>query len=261
MRILITGAYSGIGYKLGCELAKRGHIVYMTVETYNQLYKLESKLKKEKIEAICFKMDITTDDIKLVDNIVIDCLINHAGIGIGGSILYMDIDSMRKNYEVNVFSSFNLLKRVYRNMEKNNIKGKLFVTSSVAAYLPFKFLGCYTSSKASITMMCKTIKRELEYLNSNITISLIEPGAYHTGFNQRMIDNKNEYLEKNNKIYKNRKSINRIQKNIFRLLEKEDYSDLVNKIIIEIEKDKSKFMIRRPIFLNVFLKLYFVFLY
>lgn len=261
MRILITGAYSGIGYKLGCELAKRGHIVYMTVETYNQLDKLKNKLKENKVDVICFKMDITTDDIKLVDNIVIDCLVNHAGVGIGGSILYMDIDDMRSNYEVNVFSSFNLLKRVYHNMEKDNIKGKIFVTSSVAAYLPFKFLGCYTSSKAAITMMCKTLKREFDYLNSNVSISVIEPGAYHTGFNQKMIENKNNYLEKNNKIYKNRKNINKIQKNIFRLLEKDDCSDLVKKVILEIEKENSKFMIRRPMFLNVFLKIYFLIWY
>ena len=40
MQILVTGAYSGIGYKLGCSLAKNGYIVYMTTETDEQLKKL-----------------------------------------------------------------------------------------------------------------------------------------------------------------------------------------------------------------------------
>ena len=55
------------------------------------------------VDAHTFKMDITTDDIFLVDDLDIDCLINQAGIGLGDSILYMDIEVLRKNYEVNIF--------------------------------------------------------------------------------------------------------------------------------------------------------------
>ena len=108
MRILITGATSGIGYGLGCQLIRNGHTVYMTAQTKKELVYLKEKIKRDGYQAICFKMDITTDDIFLVDNIVIDCLINHAGIGIGGSLLYMDVECLRENYEVNIFSSFSL---------------------------------------------------------------------------------------------------------------------------------------------------------
>lgn len=261
MKILITGASSGIGYQLGVALSKRGHVVYMTVHTAKELDRLKEKLKEDFVEALSFKMDITTDDIRLVDHLDIDCLINHAGVGYGGSLLAMDIDVLRENYEVNVFSSFRLLRRVYQNMEKRHIKGKIFVTSSAAGYLPFPFLGCYTSSKASITMLCRTIKKELEYLKSDISISVIEPGAYHTGFNQVMIDNKSKFLDKDSFFYKKRISINRMQRHLFSLLEKDSYDDLVNKVVKEIEKEKPQFMIRRPIFLNVFLKLYFLFWY
>ena len=104
------------------------------------------------VDAHTFKMDITTDDIFLVDDLDIDCLINQAGIGLGDSILYMDIEVLRKNYEVNIFSSFSLLKRVYHNMVKRNVRGKIFVTSSVAGYLSFPFLGCYTSVKQQLVL-------------------------------------------------------------------------------------------------------------
>lgn len=261
MQILVTGAYSGIGYKLGCSLAKNGHIVYMTTETDEQLKKLRKKLKEEMVDAHTFKMDITTDDIFLVDDLDIDCLINQAGIGLGGSILYMDIDVLRKNYEVNIFSSFSLLKRVYHNMVKRNVRGKIFVTSSVAGYLPFPFLGCYTSGKAAISALCRSIKKELEYLDNGITISIIEPGAYHTGFNQKMIESKNVYLDKKSLFYKRRNSINKLQKNLFRFIEKDNLDDLVQKIVTEIDSDKPKFIIRRPWYISVFLKFYFLFFY
>lgn len=259
LKILITGSTSGLAYELGCQLSKRGHLVYFTTHTVKEAYYLRKKLKSNLIGGLVFKMDITTKDIELIDKLNIDVLINHAGIGIGGTLLYMDINDLRKNYEVNVFSSFNLLKRVYKNMEKNNIKGKIFVTGSLAGYLPLPFLGCYTSSKSAIAMLCNTIKKELEYLHSDISISLVEPGAYKTGFNQVMIDNKNKYLEQDNIVFKNKDSINKLQKNLFTLIEKEDYSDLINKIVKEIEKDKAKFIIRRPIIQSIFTKIYRIF--
>ncbi len=92
MRILITGATSGIAYQLGCSLAKRNHMVYFTTHTDEELKQLKNKLKEDKVDALCFKMDITTDDIEKVDKIEIDCLVNHAGIGIGGSLLTMDVE-------------------------------------------------------------------------------------------------------------------------------------------------------------------------
>ncbi len=259
MRVLITGATSGIAYKLGCELVRRGHTVYFTTHTVKELYYLEKKLKDDKIDALCFKMDITTDDICLVDKIKIDCLVNHAGIGVGGSILYMDIEGLRENYEVNVFSSFRLLKRVYQNMDKDHIKGKIFVTSSLVSMFPIPFLGCYTSSKAAISMLVKTIREELKYLESDVSISLIEPGAYKTGFNQVMIENKSKYLEKGNKIYDNLSSVNRLQRNLFALIEKDDYTSLVNKIVKEIESSEAKFLIREPLLQRIFVKLYLLF--
>lgn len=258
MRILVTGSYSGIGYRLGCSLVKRGHVVYMGVENGEQEENIKVKLRRDMIEAKVIKLDITTDDIKKVDDLNLDCLINHAGIGVGGSILYMDIDDLRRNFEVNFFSSFELLKRVYKSMVKNKKQGKIFVTSSVTAYLPFPFLGCYTSSKAAISMLCRSIKKELDYLDNGISISVIEPGAYHTGFNQRMIDNKNIYLEKSSSFYKDRESINRLQNNLFRMIEKDNYDDLVNKVVREIEKERSKFIIRRPWYMTFLVKFYFL---
>ena len=259
MKVLITGAASGLGYALGKKLANRGHLVYLTTHTNEQLISLKKKIKEEDVNALCFKMDITSNDIKLVDNIKIDCLINHAGIGIGGSLLYMDIDHLRHNYEVNVFSSFNLLKKVYNNMVNNGIKGKIFVTASLAGMLPIPFLGCYTSSKAAIIMLGETIRKELKYINSNISISLIEPGAYHTGFNQVMIDNKNKYLEHNNLVYKYREVINKKQRKLFDFIEENNYDSLINKIIKEIESNNPKFKIKAPFIQSFLTKIYVIF--
>lgn len=257
MRILITGATSGIGFDLAKSLSKKGHSVYITVHKNEQLKVLKKKLKDLNLNILCFKMDIRNKkDRSIIKFLNIDCLVNHAGIGNGGSLLYMDIDVLRDNYETNIFASFSLLQEFYKMKKEKKEKAKIFITSSIASMLPIPFIGCYTSSKAAISMLAFTLKEELKYLkDKDISISLIEPGAYKTGFNQVMIDNKNKFLEKNNKIYENRNSINKVQRNMFTIIESRSTDSLIKKIVKEIESDKPKFKIRRPILQGLSTKL------
>ena len=259
MRILITGAASGIGYDLGVELVKRNHTVYFTTHTESELVTLKAKLLENNIDALSFKMDITTKDIKLVDKLKIDCLINNAAIGIGGSPLYMNLNGLKENYKVNVFSTINLIKRVYNNMLKDKLNGKIIVISSLSYYIPIKFISCYTSSKAALSTLSRTLNKELRYLNSDINISLVELCAYRTGFNEVMIDNKSKYIDKNNKIYNRINSINKKQKIFFELIEKKNHKHIVKKIIRNIEKKKSKFLIKDSIILTLLIKIYLLF--
>lgn len=261
MKVLIVGGASGIGFSLAKKLSyDNNNDVYIGVHKKNQIETIKKKINDNKINISVVKLDVRNKkDRKIINKINPDCLMIHDGIGNGGSILEMDIDVLRDNIETNVFANFTLLKEYYELKNKNNEPGKVFVTSSIAAYIPIPFLGCYTSSKAAITSLCKALRYELKYLNNNITISVIEPGAYHTGFNQVMTDNKELFSNKNGKIYKNINKINRIQRNLFRLVEKDDKSSLINKIIKEIYKKKPKFRIRKPLLQVIFLKLYLIF--
>ena len=204
MKILIVGATSGIGFDLAQKLSKNNNNVYIGVHKKNQVEVTKQKIKTNNLNISVVKLDVkNNNDRKIINKINPDCLVIHDSIGNGGSILEMDINMLRDNYETNVFANFTLLKEFYELKTKNNEKGKIFVTSSISAYLPLPFLGCYSSSKAAITSLCKALKYELKYLNKNITISVIEPGAYHTGFNQVIIDNKEIYTNIIGKKYKN----------------------------------------------------------
>ncbi len=260
MKILIVGAASGIGFEVARELARKNHNVYIGVHHEQEKITTLEKIKNENIKIKVYKIDVKNKkDIKIIKFIDPDCIMIHAGIGNGGTILDMDINVLKENYETNIFANFELLQEFYHLKISNQAPGKIFITSSIAAYLPIPFLGSYTSSKAAISMLCKTLRYELKYINKNISITLIEPGAYHTGFNQVMIDNKDLFLNHNSKIYKNSITINRLQRNLFRLIEKDNTSDLVKKVVKEMEKVKPKFRIRRPIIQSVFLKLYLIF--
>lgn len=257
MRILILGGAGNIAYETAKLLSENNHLVYLGVHKEKEVQTVQEKNKLENIKMHVFKIDILKDkDLEILDKLEYDVIWQHAGIGIGGTLLYMDLDSLIKNYNTNVFATIKVIKKAYTNMKNKNIKGKIFITSSLAGYLPFPFLGCYTSSKASLSMLVRTIKQELKVLKSNITIHLIELGAYHTGFNQFMIDNKEKYIEETSPIYNQINSINRLQRNTFRLIENDNIENLSKKIMKNLTKKNPPFLIRYPKIQAIFTKIY-----
>lgn len=254
MRILITGASSGIGYQVGKILASHGHLVYMTCHTVKEVFHLRKKLECDGVSAICFKLNLLTDDIDIVDHLDIDCLFNHAGVGCSGSILTMNEDSLRDVFEVNFFRSFLLLKKTYHHMVEKKISGKIFVTSSLLGMFPMPFFGVYGSSKAAISQVVKTMQEEEKVFRHGISFCLVEPGAYATGFNQVMIDFQEKYVEP--LFYRKFLSSYPYQRKLFFLLESRKVEQLARRIVLEMEHKKTKKILRIPWIQGFFLKLY-----
>lgn len=262
MKILITGATSGIGYSLALNLLNRNHYVILTTEKEKELEILKEKLSKEQVSNyLCQKLDITNkEDIKEILKLDFDCLVNLAAIGIGGSILDAPISKLKENFETNFFATFNLTKEFIKRQKLNTKKGKVIVTSSILANIPLPFLGCYASTKSAITMMSECLNLELKKIKSNIKIKLIEPGAYHTGFNQVMINNKEKYMEKS-LFFKNITLETIIKQNkLFEIIEKKKLTSVVNKMTHMIETNSNKFKYRTPLLQALLTKLYMIFI-
>ena len=252
MKILITGGISGLGYSVAKELALKGHIVYLGVRTKEEETYLNEKLKREKLIMFPLVLDLTNDNYTIPNDI--DILYLNASLGKGGSILEVNSNYLTDTFNVNILGNVNLIKKYLKNRKK----GRIVLTSSLAGFLPLPYLYSYTYTKLSLYHLANTLRLECLYQGLDIEVSTILPGAYYTGFNQVMIDNKDKFTNHDSKIYKNRKFINRIQRNIFFLVEKKDYTDLVKKVGKEIYKEKPKFRIRRPIIQSVFVKIYLI---
>ena len=258
MKVLITGATSGIGFLTGITLNERKHTVYMTTHTNEQLENLNSRLESMNIKNInTYKLDITNeDDRNLIKYLDIDVLINHAGIGICGSIIDLDIEKVKENFEVNFFSTFNLSKIFCNKLIEENKRGKLIIMSSIAGVIPIEFLGSYCSSKAAITMMANCLRKELKYKKFNIDVSVIESGAYKTGFNQRMVDSVDLSFNKSSHFYDMREKIYNILRLQFDLVEKKDINSIVCQIIKSAEDKKNKFLYTSPFLQKLMKKIY-----
>ncbi len=256
MNILITGAGSNIGFETGVKLARLNNLVYVTVHHEYEVETVKEKIKRLKLDnnMKCFKLDITSEkDRKKIRDYDIDCLINNASIGIGGSLLELPIELLKENFEVNVFSSLRLTQIYAAHLFANNKEGKIIFISSIAGIIPISFLGSYCATKASLITIATTLRRELRLLTDNIKVKLIEPGIFNTGFNDIMIENK---LERESSYFDDLESISLKQKKLFNLIGHDNLNSITEKIVEAVLDNSNKLLYRAPIFQSIMTKLY-----
>ncbi len=252
-KILMISCNSGIGKAVLDKIINYDFYIYLTVHTDLELLYIKEKYSNySNIEF--FKLDITKDsDLIKLDNLKVDIMINMSAIGYGGSILDLDMSKIRENFEVNVFSYINVLKKIIRKMIINN-KGKIIVIGSLASFLSFKFLGVYSATKASLNSIIISLQKELNLINSKVRVILVEPGMYHSGFNQVMLENKFDIM--NNGFFKDEINLIRKKENfLFSLIEKREFDSIVCAIICAIKYD-SILVYRAPLFQSLFAKIY-----
>lgn len=95
---------------------KNKYFIYVTTHTVIELENIKEKYKNEK-NIKCFKLDVTSKvDKQKIKDLDIDIFVANSAIGIGGSIINMNMNNIRNNFEVNVFSNFELIQIILKNM-------------------------------------------------------------------------------------------------------------------------------------------------
>ncbi len=192
-KILITGAGTGIGKDAALELGRRGHTVYATCHYHEETKALSKTAEAEDLNLIPFKLDILEEkDRSLVHQYDLDVLINNAAIGLSGSAAEISVKRYREVYETNIFATVAITQEVLKGMIKRK-KGRVIFITSLAGRISMPFFSPYSSSKHALEAIAASLTVELKKLKSqgvNIDVTIIEPGAYATGFNQRMIESK-----------------------------------------------------------------------
>ena len=175
MNILITGARSNIGYNIAKNLSLKGHIVYAGCKTIKEKEMLENRIKDEKVIMFPIVLNLLDNNFNFINNFSLDAIILHASIGNGGSLIELSEKRFNEVIDVNIKGNFKLLQEYLHYCYYNNKKGKVFITSSLAAYYTIPYLGSYTASKAYLINIAKTLRLELLYQKIDISVSLIIP--------------------------------------------------------------------------------------
>lgn len=238
--ILITGAGTGIGRDATFALARRGHRVIATTQSEEQAQMLRMQAGERGVALQVFKLDITSaDDRAQVVALEIDVLVNNAGIGDSGSLAEVDVDRIRKVFEVNLFSTLELTQTVLAGMIARR-RGTVLFVSSVAGRVPVPFLMPYSMSKFALSAAGAGLRAELQALRCNVHVALIEPGAIHTGFNQQMTQSKYEWMTRQSYFSAQIERMKVQETRTFRLLEAAGTGSVVAQIVKASEASRPK---------------------
>ena len=193
MKILITGTRGGMGLEAALQLAERGHDVFATVHLSESIPVVEAAARARGVTLTIEKFDILNEnDRNHFSDYDIDVLINNAAIGETGPLIEVPIDRIRKNFETNVFSTIELSQQFARRMVKRG-SGKIVFVGSLGGRLAMPFMGPYIMTKFALEAAIDVLRVEMRPLG--IKVSLIEPGAYATGFNEKMHAKKYEWMD------------------------------------------------------------------
>lgn len=173
--VVITGASSGIGFTTAKYFASKNWVVYGLARR---------QIKEENINSISCDVTDKNQVKKAIEKIYkkekqIDVLINNAGFGISGSVENQKLEEIEKMFRVNFLGAVNVTQEVLPIMREQG-KGKIINTSSVASIFPIPFQSFYSATKASLDIWAKALRMEIK--KQNIQICNLLVGDTKTGF-------------------------------------------------------------------------------
>jgi len=256
--ILITGVSTGIGRAIAEELLNSDFIVIGSVRNLKDADNLQEKYKgyffpvkfdvtkKEEIE----KSKIEIEKILTENNSYLSCVINNAGIALGGPIRYLDVDIFRKQFEVNLFGLIEVTKSFLDLLiDSNNhkMKNKIINIGSISGKRSYPFVGPYTASKHALEGLTDALRREL--LIHDIDVVLIQPGPIRTPIWDKAPDiEDNPFLNTEYEI-----PLRKFNKGYIKLGVNGFSPDIIGKKIVDVmntNKPKTRYVITPKIFKN-----------
>jgi short-subunit dehydrogenase len=130
----------------------------------------------------------------------------------------------------------------------------LFV-SSIAGRVPMPFLMPYSMSKFALSAAGAGLRAEMDQLGRKVQISLIEPGAIHTGFNQAMTARKFEWMKDSSYFGAQAAALRAREARVFRLLEARSTHSIVRQIVRAAEARRPRLRYVAPWIQGAFVRL------
>ncbi|MDX4953653.1 SDR family oxidoreductase [Delftia acidovorans] len=180
-KILITGASSGFGLGAAIELARRGHQVVATAETWPQVRSLRAEAVQAGVTLEVIKLNLLDDtDLARAATYEPDVLVLNSGIMESGSVVDLPMARVRESFEVNVFRHIELAQGIVPKMVARK-SGKVVWVSSMGGIMVIPFIGIYCATKHAIEAIAGSMRTELAPFG--VKVATINPGLFGTGFN------------------------------------------------------------------------------
>lgn len=198
--VLITGGSEGIGFELAKLFAGDKHNLILVARNRDKLNKAKEELIKYDIDVKVISLDLSSMEecdklIKFVEdnNIIIDTLINNAGVGSFGEFKDISWEHEEKLIDINIKALTKLTKYFLPKIVQLN-KGGILNVASTAAFCGGPKMASYYASKAYVLNLTEAIAEEIK--GANVRISCLCPGPVKTSFQGKAGIEKSESAKK-----------------------------------------------------------------
>ena len=192
---IITGASGGIGKEIAKVLIEHNAEVCISGRNHEELNALKKSLGKKCHVVTCdlSKKDEIIELIKKADEFMghIDILVNNAGITKDNIFLRMSENEWEDVLNVNLNSTFNILKLITKGMVKRKY-GRIINISSVVGVTGGAGQVNYSASKAGLIGLTKSLSQEIA--TRNITVNCIAPGFIETPMTEKLDDKRKDAI-------------------------------------------------------------------
>jgi short-subunit dehydrogenase len=181
----ITGASSGIGEALACELARQGAIPVLSARRAGELERVRERCRELGApDALALPLDVT-DEAALapaVETVLgrfgrVDTLINNAGISQRSLCVDTEMAVYRRVFEVDVLGQIALTKAVLPVMLERG-SGHVVVMASVAGKVGAPYRTGYCAAKHAVMGFFDALRAEVA--KKGVRVTTITPGYIRT---------------------------------------------------------------------------------
>ena len=181
-KLLVTGGTGSIGDSICNYFNKNGcKEIYSTTTNLNKVRSDQDYIKFKELDLNKIQ-NLNLDNLFDFD---IDYLVLNAGLNRDNIFLRMSSEDWSNVINVNLNSSFYLLKHFTKKMVKKRF-GRIVFISSVVAHTGNTGQVNYTASKAAISGMVKSLALELS--TRNITVNSVAPGFIQSNMTDKLND-------------------------------------------------------------------------
>jgi len=179
----ITGASKGLGLSLAKRLLNEGEKVVATSRSLEDLKNAVGE--HENFLPLILNLTDEKNVGEGIDEAVnhfgkIDVVVNNAGYGLTGALEELSDEEARKNFDINVFGSLNVIRKVLPYLRKQK-SGHIFNIASIGGFTgAFPGFGIYCATKFAVHGFSESLGAEVKDFGINVTV--VSPGYFRTNF-------------------------------------------------------------------------------
>jgi NAD(P)-dependent dehydrogenase (short-subunit alcohol dehydrogenase family) len=186
--VVVTGASTGIGWGCTKVLARNGFHVFGSVRKQADADRLQAEFGN-RFTPLLFDITDAPAVNRAADQVAtvlggdtLAGLVNNAGIAVAGPLLYLDVDELRTQLEVNVTGQLivtqSFASLLGADRSRTGKPGRIVMITSVGGRNANPFTGPYNASKFALEGLAESLRRELMIFG--IDVIVVAPGAVAT---------------------------------------------------------------------------------